>query len=292
MIDKITPRPDDSVKKMLTDAGFEDVEAAVTSKKTFVAPFVNAEESQYLVIEDNFPNGKLPLDKAGIIYTDRETVDKVEKMKVCTCLNPLHTALAVFGCLLSYKAIYKEMEDAELKKLVEIIGYKEGLPVVVNPGIINPKDFIDEVLNVRVPNPFMPDTPQRIATDTSQKLSIRFGETIKAYEKSETLDVKDLKLIPLVLAGWCRYLMGIDDDGNKFELSPDPMLDTVCPYVADIKLGDTGSFHEQLQPILSDERIFGLDLYKAGLAELVENYFAELVKGKGAIRETLRKYVG
>lgn len=43
---------------------------------------------------------------------------------------------------------------------------------------------------------------------------------------------------------------------------------------------------------LSDERIFGLDLYKAGLAELVENYFAELVKGKGAIRETLRKYVG
>lgn len=70
------------------------------------------------------------------------------------------------------------------------------------------------------------------------------------------------------------------------------MLDTVCPYVADIKLGDTCSFHEQLQPILSDERIFGLDLYKAGLAELVENYFAELVKGKGAIRETLRKYVG
>ena len=55
MIDKITPRPDDSVKKMLTDAGFEDVEAAVTSKKTFVAPFVNAEESQYLVIEDEFP---------------------------------------------------------------------------------------------------------------------------------------------------------------------------------------------------------------------------------------------
>ena len=110
-------------------------------------------------MKTNFPNGKLPLDKAGIIYTDRETVDKVEKMKVCTCLNPLHTALAVFGCLLSYKAIYKEMEDAELKKLVEIIGYKEGLPVVVNPGMINPKDFIDEVLNVRVPNPFMPDTP-------------------------------------------------------------------------------------------------------------------------------------
>lgn len=291
MIDKITPRPDESVKRMLNEAGFEDVEAAVTAKKTYVAPFVNAEEPQYLVIEDHFPNGKLPLDKGGIIFTDRETVDKVEKMKVCTCLNPLHTALAIFGCLLSYKAIYKEMEDEQLKRLVEIIGYEEGLPVVVNPGIISPKEFIDEVLNVRVPNPFMPDTPQRIATDTSQKLSIRFGETIKAYEADSGLDVKDLKLIPLVLAGWCRYLMGIDDDGNAFELSPDPMSDTVCAYVKDIKLGDTGSFHKKLQPILSDKRIFGLDLYEAGVAESVEKYFEELVAGKGAVRATLRKYV-
>ena len=65
----------------------------------------------------------------------------------------------------------------------------------------------------------MPDTPQRIATDTSQKLAIRFGETIKAYAADEGRDVGDLKLIPLVLAGWLRYLMGIDDKGEKFTLS-------------------------------------------------------------------------
>ena len=58
------------------------------------------------------------------------------------------------------------MKDAELKKLVETVGYVEGLPVVVNPGVLDPKEFIDTVLNVRIPNPFMPDTPQRIATDT------------------------------------------------------------------------------------------------------------------------------
>ena len=98
-------------------------------------------------------------------------------MKVCTCLNPLHTALAVFGCLLDYNLISAEMKNETLVKLVEGIGYKEGLPVVVNPGILDPKEFIDTVLKVRVPNPFMPDTPQRIATDTSQKLAIRFGET-------------------------------------------------------------------------------------------------------------------
>ena len=84
----------------------------------------------------------------------------------------------------------------------------------------------------------MPDTPQRIATDTSQKLAIRFGETIKAYEASDTLSTSDLKFIPLVFAGWLRYLMGVDDQGNPFTLSPDPMLDTLRPYISGIKLGD------------------------------------------------------
>ena len=100
-----------------------------------------------------------------------------------------------------FEKISDEMQDEDLRRLVEIIGYKEGLPVVTDPGIIKPQDFIDTVVKVRIPNPFMPDTPQRIATDTSQKLPIRFGETMKAYLASDTLDVNDLKLIPLVHAG-------------------------------------------------------------------------------------------
>lgn len=292
MIDKITPRPDDSVKEMLKKDGFEDVEAIVTSKNTYVAAFVNAEEPQYLVIENVFPNGRPNLDEAGVIFADKETVDKVEKMKVCTCLNPLHTALAVYGCLLGYTLVADEMKDPELKKLVEVIGYEEGLPVVVNPGIINPKDFIDEVLQVRIPNPFMPDTPQRIATDTSQKLGIRFGETIKAYLADPTLDVADLKLIPLVLAGWCRYLMAVDDEGKAFEPSSDPLLETSMAYVKNIKLGDQRDFHEELQGLLSNPSIFGVDLYEAGLGKTVEKMFGELVAAPGAIRATLKKATG
>lgn len=291
MIDKITPRPDETVKTMLTDCGFEDVETKVTSKNTYVATFVNAEEPQYLVIEDAFPNGRPNLEEGGVIFTDRETVDKVEKMKVCTCLNPLHTALAIYGCLLGYTLISKEMSDPELKRMVEIIGYKEGLPVVVDPGIIKPKTFIDEVLQVRIPNPFMPDTPQRIATDTSQKLGIRFGETIKAYVKRPDLDVLDLTLIPLVLAGWCRYLLAIDDNGETMELSSDPLFDTVRPYLKDVKLGEVRDFHKDLEPILSNQKIFGVNLYEVGLGKRVEDYFSELVAGPGAVRASLKKYV-
>lgn len=296
MIDKITPRPDESVRAMLGKAGFEDTDIIVTSKKTYTAAFVNAEEKEYLVMEDLFPNGRPPLDKAGVIFTNRDTVDKVEKMKVCTCLNPLHTSLAIFGCLLGYTSIHDEMHDAELVSLIKRVGYVEGLPVVVNPGIMNPKDFIDDVVNVRLPNPFMPDTPQRIACDTSQKLPIRFGETVKAYmgagdRKFPALKTADLKIIPLVFAGWCRYLMGIDDEGNAFECSPDPLLDASRAHVAGIKLGDKGGFGANLKPLLSDAKIFGVDLYQAGLGSLVESYFTELVAGKGAIRATLKKFL-
>ena len=293
MIDKITPRPDDSVNEILKKDGVEDLEPVVTTMKTWVAPFVNAEESEYLVIEDKFPNGRPALEKVGVIFTDKETVDKVERMKVCTCLNPLHTALAVYGCILGYEKISDEMKDEDLVKLVKQIGYVEGLPVVTDPGVISPKEFIDTVVNVRIPNVFMPDTPQRIACDTSQKLPIRFGETIKAYIASDKLDVKDLKCIPLVHAGWLRYLMGVNDEGVSFEPSPDPLLEKAQGFVKNIKLGETDAakVKAEVLPLLKDATIFGVDLEKEGMADTVVAYFMELIADKGAIRKTLHGVV-
>lgn len=291
MIDKITPRPDEKVKKLLEEDGFEDTGLIITSRNTYTAAFVNAEETEYLVIEDTFPNGRPPLEKTGIIFTDRNTVDKSEKMKVCTCLNPLHTALAIFGCLLSYKTIWEEMRDPELKKLVYKIGYDEGMPVVVNPGVLDPQEFINAVLKLRLPNPFMPDSPQRIATDTSQKINIRFGETIKAYHADEGLNAADLTYIPLAIAGWCRYLMGIDDSGNPFALSPDPLLEELQGYLRNVKLGDKEIKKDLLKPILSNDKIFAVNLYEVGLGEKIEGMFRELIAGKGAVRKTLRKYL-
>lgn len=291
MIDKITPRPDASVERILKEDGVEDLEPIITSKNTYAALFVNAEECEYLVIEDDFPNGRPALEKGGVMFATREIVDKVEKMKVCTCLNPLHTTLAIFGCLLGYRKISEEMKDTQLKKLVEKIGYEEGLPVVVNPEVIDPKEFIDTVVNIRFPNPFMPDTPQRIATDTSQKLAIRFGETIKAYVKSNELDVKNLKMIPLVFAGWIRYLMGIDDYGKKFELSADPLLEILRPYVSQLTIGEIQHVKEKIQPILNMTQIFGVDLEEIGLEDTVCMHLEEMLKEVGAVRETLKKYV-
>ncbi|MBQ8097671.1 MAG: mannitol dehydrogenase family protein [Prevotella sp.] len=290
MIDKITPRPHQKVKELLEADGFEDNNYIETTRHTFTAPFVNAEEVQYLVIEDNYTNGRPPLDLGGALYTTREIVDKVETMKVTTCLNPLHTAMSIYGCMLCYTLISAEMQDEDLRSFIQKIGYIEAMPVVVDPGVLNPYEFIGAVLNKRLPNPFMPDAPQRIAMDTSQKLPIRFGETIKKYI-ARGLDMQNLVLIPLVLAGYARYLKGIDDQGQPFEPSPDPMLAELQAIVAPLEVGKPEQDYSCLKQLYTRKDVFGLDLYEAGLGQLIETMVRELFAGKGAVRQTLHKYV-
>ena len=275
---------------MLTEAGIEDMAPLETPRGTFVAPFVNAEKAQYLVIEDKFPNGRPPLEKAGVYFTDRDTVNKTERMKVTTCLNPLHTALAVYGCLLGYTLIREEMKDEDLVKLIRRLGYQEGLPVVTDPGILSPKAFIDEVMEERLPNPFMPDAPQRIATDTSQKVGIRFGETIKSY-LAENRSMDELVSLPLAIAGWLRYLLAVDDKGDPMPLSGDPLLEELCPMLKGIELGKPETCGDKLTPILSNPMIFGSDLTKCPLGERIKGYFLEEIAGPGAVRATLRRHL-
>ena len=290
MIDKITPRPHSLVQKMLAADGFEDNYTIETERHSFTAPFVNAEETQYLVIEDNYTNGRPPLDLGGVLYTTRETVDKVETMKVTTCLNPLHTAMSIYGCMLGYDLISAEMKDEDLRGFIQKIGYIEAMPVVTDPGVLNPYEFIGAVLNRRLPNPFMPDAPQRIAMDTSQKLAIRFGETIKSYVE-RGLDMSNLTLIPLVLAGYARYLKGIDDAGNAFAPSPDPLLAELQQIVASLEVKEGEQDFSCLKNLYSRTDVFGVDLYAVGLGEKIEGMVAELYAGPGAVRKTLHKYV-
>ena len=292
MIDKITPRPAKAVEEALAAAGIEEMAPIVTGKNTFIAPFVNAERPQYLVVEDRFPNGRPPLEQAGVYMTDRDTVNKTEKMKVTTCLNPLHTALAVYGCLLGYDSIAAEMQDSLLKALVEKIGYNEGIPVVVDPVILSPMVFIHEVIDQRLPNPFIPDMPQRIATDTSQKVPIRFGETIKSYIARPELDVTDLVYIPLAIAGWLRYLLAVDDAGKPMECSSDPMLAALQGQLAGVALGKPDSASDAvLAPVLSNPALFAVDLCEVGLAGKIGGMLREMLAGPGAVRGTLEKYL-
>ena len=165
------------------------------------------------------------------------------------------------------------------------------MAVVKDPGILNPQAFLDECINVRFPNEYIPDTPQRIVVDTSQMVGIRFGETIKEYIARDG-DASALKGIPLAIAGWIRYMLAEDDEGGFMPLSPDPMNEEIQFMLGDIITGHPETFDVQLKPLLSNVNIFGSDLYEAGIGTLIEDLFRDMLRGPGSVRDTLIEYLG
>ncbi len=293
MIDKITPRPSEQIANDLEALGIEQMHPVITEKKTYIAPFVNAEKPQYLVIEDHFPNGRPALEKGfGVYMADRETVNLSERMKVTVCLNPVHSATGPLGVVLGYDLFAHMLNTNEdMMKMARMVAYDEGLPVVEDPGILSPQEFVDELFTDRFPNEYLGDTNLRLAVDVSQMVGIRFGETIKAYV-TRYGDASRLTAIPLGIAGWLRYMLGVDDHGKKYELAPDPMNEEIQDQLKDIVVGQPETFKDQLKPILSNQRIFFTDIYKAGLGEKIEAMFREMLGGPGAVKAAVHHYVG
>lgn len=293
MIDKITPNPSPEVQTALERDGLEDAAIRRTKKGTSVAPFTNAEETGYLVIEDSFPNGRPPLEEAGVIFTDRDTVIRAEAMKVGTCLNPVQLVLSVAGALLEYPSIAACVEDTSLVSFVYGMVENESMPVAVDPSIINPAYFFREAMGKRLPNRCLPDTPYRINTDLSQKFPSRFSGTLKAiYARDGTL--AELEYIPFFFALWFRYLLGVSDRGVALRQSPDPLMEELREALSGLRLGaaDEGQIRKAVLPLLQKSSIWGLDLCSHGLSEKVIACCTELFKGPGAVREVLDKRAG
>ena len=122
---------------------------------------------------------------------------------------------------------------------------------------------------------------------------MRFGHTLAAYVAAPNLDPANLTYIPLAIAGWLRYLLGVDDSGNAFEPSPDPLLEQLQEQLSSLSLGctDAAVVHDAVAPILSNKEIFVVDLYEVGLGEKVEGMLLEELTAPGAVAATIKKYV-
>lgn len=291
MIDKITPRPGESIAADLERIGIVDMQPVITSKRTYIAPFANAEKAQYLVIEDHFPNGRPALDQGYHVYlTDRKTVNLCERMKVTACLNPVHSALGPIGVVLG-EEYFAHMLGAEpdlmaMAKMVE----REGLKMVEDPVILSPEKFAEELFASRFTNEYLGDTNLRLAVDVSQMVGIRFGETIKAY-MARYGSAGQLTAIPLGIAGWLRYMLAVDDAGNRFELAPDPMNEVFTEAFRGIEVGSPETCRDQLRSFLSNPELFAVDLYQSGAGQKVEAMFREMIQGPGAVKETIHRYM-
>ncbi|MDO4175667.1 MAG: mannitol dehydrogenase family protein [Eubacteriales bacterium] len=291
MIDKITPFPNKKIAAVLREDGLDMVKPTITTKGSTVACFVNTESPQYLLIENLFPNGHPPLEQLGIIFTAGRIVEKSMEMKACSTLNPMDTAMAAYGSLLGYETINCTVRDDDIRTFITNLSMAECMPLGADPGVLDPVEFVHEILTVRYPNPYLNDTCARIMTDTSRKVVTRYGKILSNYYNSPVPmhKVSRLRFIPLAIAGWLRYLLGVDDNGDPMELSPDPMMDSLQKRLEGIKLGDQADYY-QLYDILSDRTLFGLNMFEVGCGERVVDFFNQLIAGPGAVRATLHKY--
>ncbi len=99
-----------------------------------------------------------------------------------------------------------------------------------------------------------------------------------------------LVYIPLVLAGWLRYLVGVDDRGDAFELSPDPNIEHVRSLMGNPKLGDECP-EAQLYPLLANRYYFGVNLFEIGVGETVVRMFNGLTAVRAQSADP-QKYCG
>ena len=85
-------------------------------------------------------------------------------------------------------------------------------------------------------------------------------------------------------------MLAVDDNGNAFTPSPDPMLAAMQKKLDGIEVGKPETADGRLKDILCNETLFGTDLYKAGLGEKIEERFKKMLWGKGAVRQVLSAY--
>lgn len=229
MVDRITPQTTDADRAMVAETfGIRDHWPVMTELFT------------QWVLEDTFCNGRPPLEEVGVqIVAD---VHPYETMKL-RLLNASHQAMGYLGYLAGYRYIHDVMGDAEFRTFISRMMDDEVtalLPAV--PGI--DLAAYKRTLLERFANPKIGDTVARICTDGSNRMP-KFLLPSLSEALSEN---RPHRLLILAVAGWFRYLYGVDEDGVTIPIQ-DQMAD-------ELQAGARAG-REDPRPLLGIRRLFG-----------------------------------
>ncbi|WP_314420772.1 fructuronate reductase [Pseudescherichia vulneris] len=196
------------------------------------------------VIEDNFVAGRPEWEAAGVQMVD--DVLPWEQMKL-RMLNGSHSFLAYLGYLAGFAHINDCMADAHFRAAARRLMLDEQAPTLRITGV-DLTDYAESLL-ARFANPALQHRTWQIAMDGSQKLPQRMLESIRLHLQRGT----PWPLLALGVAGWMRYVSGVDDAGNAIDVR-DPLAATFREKVAQ------SSEQERVAALLSLSEIFGSDL--------------------------------
>ena len=203
MVDRITPRTTDADRAMVAETfGVKDAWPVMTE------PFTQ------WVLEDEFCNGRPPLEEVGVqIVAD---VHPYETMKL-RLLNASHQAMCYLGYLAGYRYVHDVMGDPQFVAFIRRLmddEVTELLPPVPGVDLTTYKGTLLE----RFANPKIRDQVARICTDGSDRMPKFLLPSV-----AEALDQgRPHRLLTLAVAGWFRYLRGVDEQGRQIVIT-DPL---------------------------------------------------------------------
>lgn len=194
MVDRITPATSDRERRMVRDDfGIPD------QAPVFCEDFIQ------WVLEDNFPAGRPPLEKAGVEFVADVTPWELMKIRI---LNGGHALIAYPAGLLDIHFVHEAMADAQVRAFLQKVEADEIIPAVPPVPGTDLAAYFDRVAE-RCANPKIGDTVRRLCLDGSNRQPKFIVPTI-AHRLDRDEPVEGLALGSAL---WCRYCAGTSDSG-------------------------------------------------------------------------------
>lgn len=253
--------PSTMVDRIVPAATAETLEQVAQATGVVDPVAIACEPFRQWVIEDNFVAGRPEWEKAGAELV--KDVLPYEEMKL-RMLNGSHSFLAYLGYLAGYQHISECMQDENYRRTAHALMLQEQAPTLKVQGVDLAK-YADSLI-ARYTNPALRHRTWQIAMDGSQKLPQRWLDSIRCHLANGT----KFDLLALGVAGWMRYVGGVDEQGAAIEVC-DPLLPAIQQAVAASKEGES-----RVKALLGLKTIFGEDLPANAkfVTQVIESYLA------------------
>jgi mannitol 2-dehydrogenase len=171
---------------------------------------VVAEAFASWVLEDDFADGRPPLEEAGVLLVD--DVSPYEQMKL-RLLNAGHQCLCYFAWLCGYRLVHDAARDPLFAELLVAYFDSEAIPTLRPvPGIDLPA-YSRELIE-RFGNPGVRDTVARLCAYSSD----RTPKWLLPVVRDNLATGGPIRLASATVASWARYAEGSDERGEPIEV--------------------------------------------------------------------------
>lgn len=202
MVDCITPATSDRERALVQEHfGIADA-----------APVV-CEPFRQWVLEDNFPQGRPPLEKAGAEFVKDVSRHELMKLRI---LNGGHAAIAYPSALLGHHFVHDAMADPQIESWLRALETREIIPTLTPIEGVDYAAYLELIVS-RFANPGIGDTIARLCLDGSN----RQPKFILPTLTDALRDDRAIDGLAQEVAFWCRYCEQKDEAGNEIAPNDD-----------------------------------------------------------------------